>query len=99
MTASPAVRPTADVASFINDYYNAWSGTDEDLILSYYADDVVLQIPGLLIEGKEALRDQFVRPFITAFPGNRHLLKSITLGPGVVAVEFSFEARHTGPFA
>jgi hypothetical protein len=28
---------------------------------------VVLQIPGALMEGKEALRDQFVRPFITAF--------------------------------
>jgi steroid delta-isomerase-like uncharacterized protein len=99
MTASPALRPTADVASFVNNYCNAWSGTDEDLILSYYADDVVLQIPGLLMEGKEALRDQFVRPFITAFPGNRHLVKSMTFGPGVVVVEFSFEAQHTGPFA
>src|SRR5262245_21951792 len=99
MTASPALWSTADVASFVNDYYNAWSGMDEDLILSYYADDVVLQIPGLLMEGKEALRDQFVRPFITAFPGNRHLVKSMTFGPGVVVVEFSFEAQHTGPFA
>jgi PAS domain S-box-containing protein len=99
MTASPALWSTADVASFVTDYYNAWSGTDEDLILSYYADDVVLQIPGLLMEGREALRDQFVRPFITAFPGNCHLVKSMTFGPGVVVVEFSFEAKHTGPFA
>ena len=99
MTASPALWSTADVASFVTDYYNAWSGTDEDLILSYYADHVVLQIPGLLMEGKEALRDEFVRPFITAFPGNRHLVKSMTFGSGVVVVEFSFEAQHTGPFA
>src|ERR1041385_9058760 len=99
MTVSPALWSTADVASFVNDYYHAWSGTDEDVILSYYADDVVLQIPGLLMEGKEALRDQFVRPFITAFPGNRHLVKSMTFGSGVVVVEFSFEAKHTGPFA
>src|SRR5262249_53094430 len=39
------------------------------------------------------------RPFITAFPGNRHLVKRMTFEPGVVVVEFSFEARQTGPFA
>jgi PAS domain S-box-containing protein len=98
MTASTAFCADVDVESFINDYYDAWSGTDEDLILSYYADTVVLQIPGLLIEGKEALRDQFVRPFITAFPGNRHLVKKMIFGPGAVVVEFSFEAQHKGPF-
>ena len=67
--------------------------------MSYYAEDVVLQIPGALMEGKEAVRDQFVRPFITAFPGNRHLVKNMIRGPGVVTVEFTFEAKHTGPFA
>src|SRR5262249_44590043 len=67
--------------------------------MSYYADDVVLQIPGLLMEGKQAVRDQFARPFTTAFPGNRHLMKKMIFGPGVVTVEFSFEAQHKGPFA
>jgi len=57
---------------------------------------VVLQIPGTLIEGREALRDQFVRPFITAFPGNRHLVKNMIFGPGVVVV--GFEAQQKGPF-
>ena len=87
-----------DVESFINEYYEAWSGTDEDRMMSYYADNVVLQIPGMLMEGKEALRNQFVRPFVTAFPGNRHLVKNMIFGPGVVTVEFSFEAEHKGPF-
>ena len=59
---------------------------------------MVLQIPGLLIEGKEVLRDQFVRPFIPAFRGNRHLVKKMIFGPGAVVVEFSFEAEHKGPF-
>jgi len=36
-------------------------------------DNVVLQIRGTLMKGKEALRGQFMRPFITAFPANRHL--------------------------
>jgi PAS domain S-box-containing protein len=94
-----APGPDFDVESFIHEYYEAWGGTDEDRIMSYYADNVVLHIPGLLMEGKEAVRDQFVRPFITAFSGNCHLVKNMIFGPGVVVVEFSFEAQHKGPFA
>jgi ketosteroid isomerase-like protein len=62
MPASTALDSVLDVESFINEYYGAWGGTDEDLILSYYSENVVLQIPGLLMEGKEAVRDQFARP-------------------------------------
>src|SRR5262249_18350904 len=99
MTASPALWSAVCVESFIHEDYDAWSGTEEDRIISYYAGDGVLQIPGMLMEGKEAVRAQFARPFITAFPGNRHLVKNMIFGPGVVVVEFSFEAQHTGPFA
>src|SRR5262245_30016315 len=99
MSASSTVEATFDVESFIHDYYDAWSGTDLDRIMSYYADDVVLQIPGLLMEGNEAVRNQFARPFTTAFPGNRHFISKMIFGPGVVTVEFSFEAEHKGPFA
>src|SRR5262245_26271156 len=99
MATSPALWSAVDVESFINEYYDAWSGTDEDRIMSYYAEDVVLQIPGTLMEGKEAVREQFARPFITAFPGNRRFVKNMMFGPGVVVVEFSFEAQHKGPFA
>ena len=99
MAASIALESVFDGESFINEYYGAWSGTDEDRILSYYAENVVLQILGTLMEGKEALRDQFVRPFITAFPGNRHLVKNMIFAPGVGIVEFDFQARHQGPFA
>src|SRR5215471_5166748 len=99
MSASSVVESAFDVESFIHEYYTAWGGMDEDLILSYYTDNVVFQIPGLLIEGKEALRDQLVRPFITAFPGNHHVVKNMTFGNGVVIVEFSFQAQHKGPFA
>jgi PAS domain S-box-containing protein len=84
--------------SSINEYYGAWGGTDEDRIMSYYAENVALQIPGALMEGKEAVRDQFVRPFITAFPGNHHRVKNMVFGPGVITVEWSFEAQHKGPF-
>src|SRR5215475_3725496 len=98
MPASTAIWSVADVRSFINEYFLAWEGTDLDLIMSYYTDDVVLQIPGMLMEGNEAVREQFARPFITAFPGNRHVVKNMIFGPGVVVVEWSFEAHHKGPF-
>jgi PAS domain-containing protein len=96
---SAAAATVADVESFIHEYYDAWGGTDLDRIMSYYAENVVLQIPGSLMEGKEAVRNQFAMPFTTAFPGNRHLVKNMSFGPGVVNVEFSFEAQHKGPFA
>ncbi|HMG33096.1 MAG TPA: PAS domain-containing protein [Blastocatellia bacterium] len=99
MVASTGRWSVADVESFINEYYDAWGGTDLDRIMSYYAEDVVLQIPGLLMKGREAVRDQFARPFTTAFPGNHHRVKNMIPGPGVVTVEFSFEAQHNGPFA
>ena len=98
-SASAASKPVFDVESFIHEYYEAWGGTDLDRIMSYYAENVALQIPGLLMEGKDAVRDQFVLPFTTAFPGNRHIVEKVVFGAGVVVVEFSFEARHQGPFA
>jgi predicted ester cyclase len=50
-------------------------------------------------KGEAALRDQFVRPFIAAFAGNRHIVKNMVFGKDIVVVEFSFEADHNGPFA
>src|SRR5262247_1965013 len=99
MAASPALWSAVDVESFIKEYYDAWGGTDEDRIMSFYADDVTVQIPGSLMQGKAALREQFVRPFIAGFPGNRHVVKRTTCGREAVIVEFDFVAEHTGSFA
>ena len=98
MTASTALASVSAIQAFIEEYFEAWSGTDEDLILSYYAETVSLEIPGMLINGKAAVRDQFVRPFIAGFPGNRHVTKNMMFGKDVVVVEWSFEADHSGPF-
>ncbi|HEY6333521.1 MAG TPA: PAS domain-containing protein, partial [Blastocatellia bacterium] len=99
MAVSTVSDSAFDVESFIHAYHDALGSTDEDRILSYYADNVVLQVPGTLMEGKEAVREQFVRPFIAAFPENRHLVKNLIFGPGVVTVEFSFEGKHSSQFA
>ena len=99
MAPSPALASPLDGESFIYEYFDAWGGTDEDRIMSYYADNVTVQIPGTLMQGKSAVREQFVRPFITAFPGNRHIVKTWLFGRDVVVVEWTFEAQHRGPFA
>jgi predicted ester cyclase len=99
MAVSTAIASDSDVRAFMEEYFEAWSGTDEDLILSYYSEAISLEIPGTIINGKVALRDQFVRPFVAGFPGNRHVVKNMIFGKGVVVVEWSFEAAHKGPFA
>ena len=98
MAVSTAIASDSDVRAFMEEYFEAWSGTDEDLILSYYSEAISLEIPGTIINGKVALRDQFVRPFVAGFPGNRHVVKNMIFGKDVVVVEWSFEAAHKGPF-
>ncbi|MBV9770923.1 MAG: nuclear transport factor 2 family protein [Bryobacterales bacterium] len=98
MPVSTAIASASDVRAFIEEYFDAWSGTDLGRILSYYTEDICLEIPGMLINGKEALRDQFVRPFVAGFPGNRHITKNMIFGKDAVLVEWSFEANHRGPF-
>src|SRR5262249_2062405 len=98
MATTTSLRSSHDIESFMVEYYTAWGGTDEDRIMSYYAEDVTIQIPGSLMQGHAAVREQFVRPFITAFAGNRHFVKNIIFGRGVAVIEFVFKAEHTGPF-
>lgn len=98
MAASNAIASDSDIRAFIDEYFKAWEGTDEDLILSYYSETVSLEIPGMVVDGKAALRDQFVRPFVAGFPGNRHVVKNMIFGKDVVVVEWNFEANHSGPF-
>ena len=99
MAPVAALRSLDDIESFMVEYYAAWGGTDEDRIMSYYAENVTIQIPGSLMQGHSAVREQFVRPFITAFAGNRHFLKNIIFERDAAVIEFTFKAEHTGPFA
>src|SRR5262249_23856702 len=87
------------VRAFIQEYFDAWKGTDEDKILSYYSDDVIIQLPTGTLEGKAAVRDNFVHPFVTAFPGNVHSIQNLAHARNLAAVEWNFDAVHKGPFA
>ena len=44
------------------------------------------------------MRDNFVRPFITAFPGHVNVILNLAYGKNLVAVEWSFEGVHAGSF-
>ena len=83
----------------IQEYFDACKGTDEHKILAYYSDDVVIHLPTGALEGKTAVRDNFVRPFIAAFPGNAHSIRNLAHAKNLVAVEWTFEAVHKGAFA
>lgn len=96
---APAATRTTEVKAFIDEYFGAWQGTDEDRIMSYYTDQVTLWTPGALMHGQAEVRDQFVHPFVSAFPGNRHVAKNLIFGENVVVVEWNFVADHTGQFA
>ena len=88
-----------DVRAFIEEYFGSWTGTDENKILAYYSEDIVLHVPTGTLDGKTAVRDSFVRPFITAFPGHINVILNLAYGKNMVAVEWSFEGVHSGPFA
>jgi len=97
--APPLKTTEAIVRAFVDEYFKAWQGTDIDKILGYYSDDVVIHLPTGKLDGKAAVRDDFVRPFITGFPGNVHVPLNIAHAKNLVAVEWRFEAKHKGPFA
>jgi len=87
------------IRAFVQEYFDAWKGIDETKILAYYSDDVVIHLPTGNLTGKPAVRDNFVRPFLAGFPGNVHAIRNMAFTPNLVAVEWSFEAVHTGAFA
>ena len=37
MNTPASLQPVFDIKSFLVEYYEAWGGTDEDRIMSYYA--------------------------------------------------------------
>lgn len=98
MQAAAARTNPEDVRAFLLAYFDAWKGTDEHKILAWYSDDIVLNVPTGTLAGKTAVRDNFVRPFISAFPGNVHVIRNLAFANNLVAVEWSFDAVHNGPF-
>lgn len=99
MQATAALTGPEEVRVFVQEYFDAWRGSDAQSILDYYSDDVVIHLPIGTLEGKTAVRDNFVVPFIAGFPGNVHSIRNLAHSKNLVAVEWNFDAVHKGRFA
>ena len=99
MQSTSVVSAPVAVGAFVQEYFDGWKGTDVQKILAYYSDDVVIQLPTGTLEGKSAVRDNFVIPFVNGFPGNRHSIRNLAHADNLVAVEWRFDAVHRGNFA
>ena len=64
MQSASVVSAPETVGAFVQEYFDAWKGADVQKILAYYSDDVVIQLPTGSLEGKPAVRDNFVIPFV-----------------------------------
>jgi steroid delta-isomerase-like uncharacterized protein len=98
MSTSPiqAISTTAEAEEFLREYFDTWRKSDVDEIMNYFADDVELVLPIGTLQGKDAVRSQFVAPFTAAFPGNVHEPQCVVYQNGVAAVEWRFKAEHLG---
>ncbi len=81
------------------DYLDAWKSLDADRIMAFFADDVEITVISLSkpISGKDAVRQEFVEPFLAGFEGSEHedagefsrFMKS-----NEVAFPFVFKGKH-----
>jgi steroid delta-isomerase-like uncharacterized protein len=89
-----------NIGEFIQGYFDAWTKGVTEKILSYYSDDVVINLLGgpALLEGKEAVAENFVLPFTKAFPGNVHKVLNFVHQGNQVVIEWMFTAVHKGDY-
>ena len=99
MQPTSVVSAPETVGAFVQEYFDAWKGTDIQKILDYYSGDVVIHLPTGTLEGKAAVRDNFVIPFVNGFPGNVHSIRNLAHAGNLVAVEWRFDAVQKGSFA
>jgi hypothetical protein len=93
MQAASMHAAPEDVRAFVQEYFGAWKGTDENKILAYYSDDIVLQLPtGTLSATTLSV------PLSPASPATS-MQYATRRTRNLAAVEWSFEAVHSGPFA
>ena len=96
MTQQPAI----DIREFMQQYFDVWEEGITEKILSYYPDDVVINLLGgpALLEGKAAVTENFVLPFTKGFPGNVHKILNLVHQGNQVVIEWMFTAVHKGEF-
>jgi hypothetical protein len=85
-----------EAADFAAEWIEAWNSHDLDRILSHYAEEVeffspfaarLLDAPGGLLRGREALRDYFTRGF-DVYPDLRFELYGALAGASSIAIHY-----------
>ena len=71
MQATTVDAPPEVVRAFVQEDFDAWKGTNEDRILAYYTDDVVLQLPTGTLEGKNGRPGQLRASLYRRVPRQR----------------------------
>ena len=89
-----------DIREFMQEYFDAWTEGVTEKILSYYSEDVAINLLGgpALLEGKGAVSENFVLPFTKAFPGNVHNILNLVHDGNQVVIEWMFTAIHSGDY-
>ncbi len=98
MSANPiqAISTSDNAEDYLNAYFDAWRRGDIDEVMAYFTDDVEMVTPIGTLQGKDAVRNEFVAPFCVAFPGNVHEPQCVVYKEGVASVEWRFKAEHLG---
>lgn len=96
----PAPEPTEEenTEAFMTAYFEVFDSYDQGAIMALYAPDVTAQITGVgMLEGADAVRDQWLVPFTSAFPDYSHTVNEMTVEGTRATVDFVFTGTHQGP--
>jgi len=81
----------------IDQYFEAWRGGVPERVLSYFSEDIVINLWGGAagtLAGKKLVAEQWVIPTVKNYPGNTHHIKNFLEVGDQVAVEWLFTAAH-----
>jgi uncharacterized protein (TIGR02246 family) len=95
MTSQIAVE-AGPLRRLIDDYFEAWRGTDSDRVLDYFSDDAVVTLlgDGAILSGKDMVAERWVIPMMRKYSGNDHQITSVLEADNQIAVEWLYTAVH-----
>lgn len=95
MTNQPSVGDSP-LRSFIDRYFEAWSGGVPERALNFFGEDAVINIWGSqgTLAGKKMVAEHWVIPTVTNYPDNIHHIESFFEAGDQVVVEWLFTASH-----
>jgi predicted ester cyclase len=92
-----APLPENEVEAFMTRYFQVFDSYVTDDILALYAEDVSAEITGLgTLSGRDAVRDEWLLPFTSAFPDYTHEVNAVAVEGERATADFVFSGTHQG---